>query len=167
MLLEFVQGFPLLLNHVSMGEWEVIDSLDGLHSLLVAMPFTFFVFKDLVRLDKRIDFVSLVLLLIQPFFVHLLALELKQALLVLPIPNLVNQLSIPLLMDLVNNLPEKVIVIRSVEDDPLVEASSHFPIDEAGHEGVGHCGVRGSGKAGGSLGGDATAGVGCHEDVGR
>ena len=111
MFLEFVKGFPLLFNHVSVSEREVIDSLNGLHPLLVAMPLSLFVLKDLVSLDKRIDLVSLVFLLIEPLLVHLLSLELKQTLLVLSIPNLVNQLSIPLLMDLVNNLAEKVIVI--------------------------------------------------------
>ena len=77
MLLELVEGLPLLLNHISVGEWEVIHSLNSFHPHLVAMPFDLFVFQDLVGLDEGIDLMGLIVLLVQPFFVHLLSLELQ------------------------------------------------------------------------------------------
>ena len=111
MLLELVQGLPLLLNHVAVSEWEVIHTLYCLHSQLVALPFALFIFQNLVGLNEGIHFVGLILLLIQPFFVHLFSLELQKALLVLTIPYLVNQLSVSLLVDLVDNLSKEIIVV--------------------------------------------------------
>lgn len=94
-----------------MSEWEVVNSFDSFHPLLVVVPFAFLVLKDLVGLDEGIDLVGLIFLLVLPFFVHLLTLELEQTLLVFSVPYLVNQLPVTFLMDLVNNLPKKVIVI--------------------------------------------------------
>ena len=75
------------------------------------MPFTLLIFEDLIRLYKGIDLMCFVLLLVEPLLMHLLTLELKKALLILPIANLINELSVAFLMYLVDNLPEQIIII--------------------------------------------------------
>ena len=104
MLLELIEGLSLLLDHVTVGEREVIHSLNRLHSQLIVMPFALLVFQDLIGLDEGIDLVGFIFLLIEPFFVHLLSLELQEPLLVLTILDLVNQLSVSFLVNLVDNL---------------------------------------------------------------
>lgn len=131
MLLQLVQCFPLLFNHVSVGEWEIIDSLDRLHPLLIRVPFALLIFQDLIGLDKGIDLVCFILLLVDPLLMHLFPLELEKALLILPIANLIHELSVSLLMNLVDNLPEQIIVIGSIKNDFLVKSIAHFTIEEA------------------------------------
>ena len=75
MLLEFIQGFSLFLDHITMSEGEVIDSFNGLHSHVVGLSLTLLVLKDLVGLDERVNLVSLVLVLELSLFVHLLPLK--------------------------------------------------------------------------------------------
>ena len=104
MLLELIEGLSLLLDHITVGEREVIHSLNRLHPQLIAMPFALLVFQDLIGLDEGIDLVGFILLLIEPFFVHLLSLELQKPLLVLTILDLVNQLPVSFLVNLVDNL---------------------------------------------------------------
>lgn len=138
MLLQLVECLSLLLNHVTMCEWEVIDSLNSLHSLLIALSLTLLVLQDLVGLDERVDFVNLVILLKLSLFLHLLALELQQTLLVRSIPNLISQLPVSLFVNLVDNLAEKVIVVGAIKDDLLIEAGTSFAIDEPRHERIGY-----------------------------
>ena len=64
MLLKLVKGLPLLLNHVTVSEREVIHTLYRLHSQLVAVPFALLVLQDLVGLDEGIHFMDLILLFI-------------------------------------------------------------------------------------------------------
>ena len=104
MLLQLVECLSLLLNHVTMSEGEVIDSLDRLHPQLVALTLTLLVLQDLVGLDKGINLVCLVFVLEEPLFMHLLALEFKKTLLIFSILDLVEELSIALLVDLIDNL---------------------------------------------------------------
>ena len=63
-LLELVQGLSLLLNHISVGEWEIVHALYRFHSELVAVPFALLVLQDLVGLDEGVHFVGLILLLV-------------------------------------------------------------------------------------------------------
>ena len=135
-LLKIVEGFPLFLYHVAVSEREVTDSFNRLHAQIIVRSFTLLVFQDLVGLDKRIDLVSLILLLVCPLFVHLLALKLQQALLIGAILDLIDELSVSFLMDLVNDLTQEVIVVRPVEDDSFIEAVVHFTVNEACHERV-------------------------------
>ena len=104
MLLQLVECLSLLLNHVTMSEGEVIDSLDRLHPQLVALSLTLLVLQDLISLDKGIDLVCLVFVLEEPLFMHLLALEFKQTLLIFSILDLVEELSVALLVDLIDDL---------------------------------------------------------------
>lgn len=111
MLLQLIEGLPLPLYHVTVREGEVIDSFDGLHADLVALSLCLFILEDLIRLDKGVDLVCLVFLLKLTLLVHLLPLVFEQALLILPILDLVKQLSVLLLMDLIYDFAEEVIVV--------------------------------------------------------
>ena len=110
-LLQLIEGLPLPLYHVTVREGEVIDSFDGLHADLVALSLRLFILEDLIRLDKGVDLVCLVFLLKLALLVHLLPLVFEQALLILPILDLVKQLSVLLLMDLIYDFAEEVIVV--------------------------------------------------------
>ena len=87
-----------------MGEWEVIEPFDGFQTVFVVFALEFFILQYLIGLDEGIDLVGFIFLLIEPFFVHLLSLELQEPLLVLTILDLVNQLSVSFLVNLVDNL---------------------------------------------------------------
>lgn len=62
---------------------------------------------------------------------HQLALMIKLALLVLSLLNLLEQLLVTLLVDLVNDLPKHVIVIRLIKVDTLSESVAHLAVNEA------------------------------------
>ena len=102
-LLKFIQSFPLLFYHVPVGEWEVVDSLDCLHPLLIVLALLLLVLEDLVGLDEGIGLVDLVFLLKVVLLLHLIPLVLKQALLIFSFSDLVEQFSISLLVDLIND----------------------------------------------------------------
>ena len=136
MLLQLIKGFPLSLDHVTVREGKVIDSFDGLHADFVALPLRLFVLEDLVRLDECVGLVRLVFLLEMAFLVHLLPLVFEQALLILPTLDLVKQLSVLLLMDLINDFAEEVIVVRMVENYTLGEALVPLSVHATGEEGV-------------------------------
>ena len=121
-LLQLIECLPLPLYHVTVREGEVIDSFDGLHADLVPLPLGLLVLEDLVCLDKGVDLVCLVFLFELALLVHLLPLVFEQALLIFPILDLVKQLSVLLLMDLINDFAEEVIVVRMVENYTLGEA---------------------------------------------
>lgn len=70
---------------------------------------------------------------------HQLALMIKLALLVLSLLNLLEQLLVTLLVDLVNDLPKHVIVIRLIKVDTLSESVAHLAVNEARHEWIGQC----------------------------
>lgn len=57
-----------------MREWEVVETLDIFHFLLVGLPLILLVFEDLIGLDKGIGFVNFVHVFIVKFLVHLLPL---------------------------------------------------------------------------------------------
>ena len=135
-LLQLIKGLSLPLYHVAVSEREVIDSLDGFHADLVALPLRLLVFEDLVRLDKGVDLVCLVFLLELALLVHLLSLVFEQALLILPILDLVKQLSVLLLMDLINDFAEEVIVVRMVENYTLGEVLILPIVHITGEEGI-------------------------------
>lgn len=111
MLLEFVKGFSLLLNHISVCEGEVVDPLDSFHSQIVAYSLSFLVLENLVGLNESVNLVSLILLLELSLFVHLLTLKLEKALFIFPILDLVYELSVSLLMNLVDDLTKEVIIV--------------------------------------------------------
>ena len=136
MLLQLIEGLPLPLDHVTVREGEVIDSFDGLHADLVALSLCLFILEDLIRLDKGVDLVCLVFLLKLTLLVHLLPLVFEQALLILPILDLVKQLSVLLLMDLINDFAEEVIVVRVVENYTLGEALILLSVHVTGEERV-------------------------------
>ena len=79
-LLELVERLALHLNHVSVSEWEVADALDSLHLQLLLLSTILLVFQDLISQNEGVSFMNFVLLLKVSFFLHLLALILKQAL---------------------------------------------------------------------------------------
>ena len=135
-LLQLIKGLSLPLYHVTVSEGKVIDSLDGLHADLVPLPLGLLVLEDLVCLDKGIDLMCLVFLLELALLVHLLPLVFEQALLILPTPDLVKQLSVLLLMDLINDFAEEVIVVRMVENYTLGEALVLLSVHATGEEGV-------------------------------
>lgn len=118
-LLELVQGFTLLFNHVTVGEREVADSLDRFHLDFIVRPLLLFILEDLVGLDESIGLVGLVSPLILTFIVHLLSLVLQETLLFLTIGDLAQKLAVTFLVDLVNDLAKKVIIVGAVEDNSL------------------------------------------------
>lgn len=103
-LLELVQGFTLLFNHVTVGEREVADSLDRFHLDFIVRPLLLFILEDLVGLDESIGLVGFVSPLILTFIVHLLSLVLQETLLFLTIGDLAQKLAVTFLVDLVNDL---------------------------------------------------------------
>ena len=138
MFLQFIQGFSLLFDHITMGKGEVVDSLDCLHFILVFFTFVFLILQNLVCLDECIDLVSLILLLKHPLILHLLTLISQQVLLILAVIDLTLKLPVSLLVDLVDNLTEKVIILRSIKYNSLVEPSSLLTISEALKERIGN-----------------------------
>ena len=135
LLLPLVQGGPLFLNHVSMGEREVGDLFAGLQIGFEVLLLRLFVLEQLVGHDKGVDFVSLVILLKLPLLLHERALELKMLLLILSFTDLLVQVSIALFMYLVNESPKQVFLLH-LEDNAFVEPVAHASVDEVRHERV-------------------------------
>ena len=133
-LLQLVQCLSLLFNHVTVCEWEEIKTLDLLHLVLVVLSLALLVKQDLIGSDKSICLVRLILKLILALFVHLLTLVLKQVLLVFAALDFVKELFVALLMDLIDNLSKKVIVVRSVKNNALCKTSTSLTVAEALHK---------------------------------
>ena len=87
-----------------MGEWEVIDSLDRLQLDVVAVTLMFLILQNLVGRDKGVCLVHLVLLLVISLLVHLLTLVVEKVLFIVSLLELAVQLTVFLLVDLVNDL---------------------------------------------------------------
>ena len=138
MLLQLVEGGPLLLNHVAVGEGEVVEPLHLLQVLLLIGPLLLLVLQDLIGHDERVGFVRFVLGLVLELLAHQFALEFKKALLILALLNFLQQLTVALLMDLIDELTQHVFVVRSVKIHPFREAIAHLAVNEARHEGIGH-----------------------------
>ena len=136
MLLQFIESFSLLFNHITMSKRKVADSLDRFETLFIFFSLLFFVFENLVSHDESVGFVSLVLCLIHKLFLHELFLHIKQALLVFTLLDLVKQLSVTLFVNLVNDLAKHVIIVASIEVYSLAKAVTHFAINEGWHERV-------------------------------
>ena len=117
-----------------MCEWEEIKTLDLLHLVLVVLSLALLVKQDLIGSDKSICLVRLILKLILALFVHLLTLVLKQVLLVFAALDFVEELFVALLMDLIDNLSKKVIVVRSVKNNALCKTSTSLAVAEALHK---------------------------------
>ena len=117
-----------------MCEWEEIKTLDLLHLVLVVLSLALLVKQDLIGSDKSICLVRLILKLILALFVHLLTLVLKQVLLVFAALDFVKELFVALLMDLIDNLSKKVIVVRSVKNYSFGETSTCLAVAEALHK---------------------------------
>ena len=81
---------------------------------------------------------SLILLLKHPLILHLLTLISQQVLLILAVIDLTLKLPVSLLVDLVDDLTEKVIILRSIKYNSLVEPSSLLAISEALKERIGN-----------------------------
>ena len=136
MLLQFIESFSLLFNHITMSKRKVADSLDRFETLFIFFSLLFFVFENLVSHDESVGFVSLVLCLILKFLSHKLFLHVKQSLLVFTLLDLVKQLSVTLFVNLVNDLAKHVIIVASIEVYSLAKAVTHFAINEGWHERV-------------------------------
>ena len=117
-----------------MCEWEEVKALDLLHLVLVVLSLALLVKQDLIGSDKSICLVRLILKLILALFVHLLTLVLKQVLLVFAALDFVKELFVALLMDLIDNLSKKVIVVRSVKNYSFGETSTSLAVAEALHK---------------------------------
>ena len=57
MFLKLIERFALFLNHVSMSEREIIDSLDLLQFELIFMPLSLLILEDLIGHDKGVGLV--------------------------------------------------------------------------------------------------------------
>ena len=117
-----------------MCEWEEVKALNLLHLVLVVLSLALLVKQDLIGSDKSICLVRLILKLILALFVHLLTLVLKQVLLVFAALDFVKELFVALLMDLIDNLSKKVIVVRSVKNNALCKTSTSLTVAEALHK---------------------------------
>ena len=130
-LLKLVQGPSLLLNHISVRKREKVKSFNSLHSNFVVLAFIFFILQDLVGLNKCVCLVHFILCLVSFFFKHLLTLIFKKVLLFISFLELFKHLSVPFFVYLIDDLPEKVVVIRSIKMYFFVEAVSSFTIDKS------------------------------------
>ena len=119
MFLKLIERFALFLNHVSMSEREIIDSLDLLQFELIFMPLSLLILEDLIGHDKGVGLVCPIFSLINQLLAHQLTLVFKQALLVFTFLYLLKQLFVALFMDLVNDLTKHILIIRSVKVDAL------------------------------------------------
>lgn len=108
-----------------MREREVVYAFYLFHLLLGALSLFLLVLQNLVGHDKRIGLVRLVLHLKEHFFTHHISLVFQQTLLVLAFSDLLKQLSVPLLVDLVDNLAQKVVVVGPIEMHSLREPVAH------------------------------------------
>ena len=68
MLLQIIESFPLLLNHVSMGEWEVVQFLHLFKYLFTENTIVPLVSQDLVGLNESQSLILFVVTLV--FFLH-------------------------------------------------------------------------------------------------
>lgn len=66
----------MLLNHISVREWEEVESLDCFHLYVVVLALILFILEDLIGLDECVCLVYLILRLVSLFFEHLLTLVL-------------------------------------------------------------------------------------------
>ena len=66
----------MLLNHISVREWEKVESLDCFHLYVVILALILFILEDLIGLDECVCLVYLILRLVSLFFEHLLTLVL-------------------------------------------------------------------------------------------
>ena len=78
----------------------------------------------------------LILGLIVELLLHELSLHVEQALLIFALLDLFEQLTVALLVDLVDDLPKHIVVVAAVEVDTLAEAVTHFAVNKCWHEGV-------------------------------
>jgi hypothetical protein len=121
----------LLLNHISVRKREKVKSFNSLHSNFVVLAFIFFILQDLVGLNKCVCLVHFIFCLVSFFFKHLLTLIFKKVLLFISFLELFKHLSVPFFVYLIDDLPEKVVVIRSIKMYFFVEAVSSFTIDKS------------------------------------
>lgn len=108
-----------------MREREVVEAFNLFQLHFEALTLFLLILQNLVGHDERVGLVRLVFHLKEHLFPHHLPLEFQQTLLVLSIPNLFKKLAVPLLVDLVNNLAEKVVVVGSVEMHSLRKPIAH------------------------------------------
>ena len=129
MLLQIIESFPLLLNHVSMGEWEVVQFLHLFKYLFTENTIVPLVSQDLVGLNESQSLILLVVTLI--FFLHQHHVSLKSdlTLLIVLLDYSLIHLTLFLLMNLVDNLIKQVIIVRSVKHYSLVESIKVLSVD--------------------------------------
>ena len=136
-LLKLVESLALLFNHITVREWEVVEPLDGLHFYLIRLSLILLILQNLVGLDKSIRLVDLVFVLIVALIVHLLALILQKSLLILSLFDLFDEFTVLFLVNLINDLAQKIIVVAPIKSDALGEPTAHPSVDESLQERVG------------------------------
>lgn len=94
-----------------MSEWEEADPFESLQPLLVIFPLVFLVFEDLVGLNEGVCLVCLVRDFEVALLGHLGTLVLEQILLIFPLCEFLVELTVFLLVNLVNDLAKEVVVV--------------------------------------------------------